>query len=228
LGKTKTEKPLKMALKSSNSRLIVIIFWLVISSIIAFFILKPGLNHVSVPISLLNSFLIYLLIRKREQKPRFLGLPLFAFLIMFFNFFSEPLIFYCFLCLAILSFVSLFYFKKNPIDSILLAFVIYLMYLLITISSPITIILLNSIFLLLILSMKEKPWKELRVRGLFKIKKIIKALLILLVLWMLLLIGKPWPFWLCFSLSLAIFILSLINTKRIIKIHPKRRGVKPT
>jgi hypothetical protein len=45
---------------------------------------------------------------------------------------------------------------------------------------------------------------------------------------MLLLIGKPWPFWLCFSLSLAIFILSLINTKRIIKIHPKRRGVKPT
>ncbi len=212
-----------------------LLVWILIISLISAIIFEASIKIISIPITLLNSYLIFLLSRRGKNRIwNQTWLPLFVFLIMLPNLFSSFPILLLFGILASLSLIIGIFKKKrgdnSVIYSITAAFIVYLLYLLLTIINPILIIMLHAFFFILIVIIKEKNIAIFELKGLMQTKKIIKSTLIFLLLALILTMGKLWPLWFCFLISLTIFISSImhnkISKKRIWRKTKKMLGIK--
>lgn len=209
-------------------------FWIFLFSLIVSIILGVEIRLLAIPFVIIDSYLIYVLervIKKRIEKSEktgnhFIALPFFIFILFFFQLLISKW-FFAFLAIAIASLTSSIIFKKNPAESIQAAFLIYFIYLILSIEGVIEVILIHSLFLLLIKRVKspESLKNKLKTikRDLFKKERIIEAVLSLAIALPLLYIWKLFPIQVVFFISTAIFI---IETRDAIQENVRYKNTK--
>ncbi|MDI3473914.1 MAG: hypothetical protein PWR30_237 [Candidatus Woesearchaeota archaeon] len=190
-------------------------FWIFLLSLFIAIIFGIEIHLLAIPLILVDSYIIYILERKiktvrtsEKAENHFIALPFFIFLLFFFHLLISRW-FFAFLAIAIASLTLSRILKRIPVESIQAAFLIYFIYLLLSIEGVIEAILIHSLFLLLIKRIKsseslKSKFKTIK-RDLFKKERIINAVLILAIALPLLYIWKSFPTSFVFFISAAIF-----------------------
>lgn len=208
-------------------------FWIFLFSLIVSIILGVEIRLLAIPFALVNSYLINIIERRTiEEKKKgkdenhFIALPFFIFVLFFFQLLISKW-FFAFLAIAIASLTLSIILKKIPAESIQATFLIYFIYLILSIEGVIEAILIHSLFLLLIKRVKspESLKNKLKTikKDLSKKERIIEAVLFLAIALPLLFIWKSFPIQVVFFISTAIFI---IETRDAIQENVRHKDTK--